>query len=137
MIRPLRLREFQLAIAAGRAERRPDHLNRVEPEAGDRIEAGGAAPHFLVHNEGDHVAVAVQDVEPGRARAVYMDSDREIELEALEPIPLGHKVALADLGSGAEVTEYEVRVGLTRQPIRKGELVHTHNLRSARWQQSR
>ncbi len=111
-------------------------MSKAEPIAPDRIDADGRAPHFLVHNEGDHVAVAVQDVEPGRVRAVYMDSDREVELEALEAIPLGHKVALADLGADADVIEYEVRVGLTRQPIKKGRLVHTHNLRSARWQQS-
>lgn len=95
-----------------------------------------SAPHFLVHNEGDHVAVAVQDVEPGPARAVYMDSDRELELEAAERIPLGHKIALADLGSGAEIVEYGVRVGLAKSAIGKGALVHVHNMRSARWEQS-
>jgi (2R)-sulfolactate sulfo-lyase subunit alpha len=98
--------------------------------------AGDGAPHFLVHNEGDHVGVAVQDVEPGRRRAVYMDSDRQVDVDVLEEVPLGHKVALADLGTGEEVIEYRVRVGLARQPIRSGELVHVHNLRSARWQQS-
>ena len=99
-----------------------------------RVPAG--APHFLVHNEGDHVGVAVQDVEPGRRRAVYLDSDREVELEATEAIPLGHKIALADLGEGDQVVEYQVTVGLTRAPIKRGALVHVHNMRSARWQQS-
>jgi (2R)-sulfolactate sulfo-lyase subunit alpha len=94
------------------------------------------APHFLVHNEGDHVGVAVQDVEPGRRRAVYLDSDREVQVEVVEPVPLGHKVALADLDEGASVVEYEVRVGLTRRRVRRGELVHVHNLRSARWRSS-
>jgi len=91
---------------------------------------------FLVHNEGDHVAVAVRDIEPGPARAVHMDSDREIGLEVREPIPLGHKVALEDLSEGVPVLEYKVRVGLARRAISAGELVHTHNLRSARWQRS-
>jgi len=95
------------------------------------------APQFLAHNEGDHVAVAVQDVEPGRRRAVYLDTDREVEVDVVEPVPLGHKVAMADLGAGADVVEYEVRVGLTRRPVRRGELVHVHNLRSARWGRDR
>lgn len=103
-------------------------------DAGIRAVAG--APQFLVHNEGDHVGVAVQDVEPGRARAVYIDSNRDVEIDVSERIPLGHKVALSDLTAGAEVVEYKVRVGLTRQAIRRGELVHVHNLRSARWQMS-
>ena len=100
------------------------------------IEATGSAPHFLIHDEGDHVAVAVQDVTAGNRRAVYMDSDREVGLDVSEDIPLGHKVALQDLAEGADVIEYRVRVGLTRQPVKKGAMVHVHNLRSARWQAS-
>lgn len=95
-----------------------------------------SAPHFLVHNEGDHVGVAVQDVEPGRRRAVYLDSDREAEVEVIEAVPLGHKVALTELVQGTAVIEYEVTIGLTRQPVRAGQLVHVHNLRSARWRSS-
>ena len=102
----------------------------------DRVVAGVGAPHFLVHDEGDHVGVAVQDVEPGRRRAVYLDSDREVEVDVGEAVPLGHKVALVDLDDGAGVIEYRVPVGVTRRAIRGGELVHVHNLRSARWRTS-
>ena len=97
----------------------------------------GAAPHFLVHDEGDDVAVAVQDVDPGRRLVVYLDSDREAEVEVREPVPLGHKVALADLEAGASVIEYRVPVGVTSAAIRRGELVHVHNVRSARWGRGR
>lgn len=102
----------------------------------DSVDGGTGAPHFLVHNEGDHVGVAVQDVEPGARRAVYMDSDREVEIAVLEPVPLGHKVALVDLDAGSGVTEYRVPIGVTRRAIHGGELVHVHNLRSARWRTS-
>jgi (2R)-sulfolactate sulfo-lyase subunit alpha len=105
------------------------------PEA-ERIQAPPSAPAFLVHNEGDHVAVAVQDVAPGDREAVYMDSDRAITVTVLEPVPLGHKVALCDLDEGAEIIEYGVRVGLTRQAIKTGQMLHVHNMRSARWQNS-
>ncbi len=83
------------------------------------------------------MAVAVHDVAPGFARAVHMDSDRELAVEVVEPVPLGHKVALVDLGAGAEVLEYGVRVAITREPIERGRLVHVHNVRSARWESSR
>jgi (2R)-sulfolactate sulfo-lyase subunit alpha len=92
---------------------------------------------FLVHNEGDGVGVAVEDVAPGPAVAAYLDSDREAPIEALEPIPLGHKVALTDLAEAADVVEYGVRVGRTRSAIGRGRLVHVHNVRSARWAASR
>jgi (2R)-sulfolactate sulfo-lyase subunit alpha len=94
-------------------------------------------PGFLVHNEGDDVAVAVDDIEPGRAVVVYIDSNRDVEVPVREKIPLGHKIALNDLASGADVIEYGVRIGLARSAIGRGELVHVHNVRSARWQSSR
>ena len=112
-------------------------MSTLETASSEAIQAGSAAPHFLVHNEGDHVAVAVQDVEPGTVRAVYLDSDREIALDAVERIPLGHKIALADLAEGADLVEYGVRVGLTKAPVKRGSLIHIHNMRSARWHQSR
>jgi len=92
-----------------------------------------SAPLFLVHDEGDHVGVAVKDVEPGPARVRYMDSQRTVELEVLEPVPLGHKVALRALAAGDDVIEYGVRIGRTSGPIRAGQWVHVHNIRSARW----
>ena len=94
-------------------------------------------PDFLVHNEGDEVAVAVTDVTPGSAGVRYLDSGREGRIEVAEPIPLGHKVALQDLAEGAGVREYGVRVAITRAPIARGALAHVHNLRSARWEASR
>lgn len=105
-------------------------------EAEERILAPASAPGFLIHNEGDHVGVAVQDVEPGENRAVYMDSDRSISVQASEAIPLGHKLALVDLDEGAQVIEYGVRIGFTRQAIKAGQLIHIHSIRSARWQKS-
>jgi (2R)-sulfolactate sulfo-lyase subunit alpha len=94
------------------------------------------APHFLVHDEGDHVAVAVQDVEPGRRRVSYLDSGRVEEIDVVEAIPLGHKVALQELPPDGDVIEYRVRVARAREPIARGQLVHVHNVRSARWERS-
>ena len=82
------------------------------------------------------VAVAVQDVAPGERVVVYLDSDREARIVVTEEILLGHKVALVDLAMDVEVIEYGVRVALTRQPIKAVQLVHVHNVRSARWQYS-
>ncbi len=112
-------------------------MNQHEGQVVETIRAPEAAPQFLVHNEGDHVGVAVQDVEPGERRAVYMDSDRAITITVKEAIPLGHKVALVDLDEGRDVIEYGVRIGLTREPVAAGQHVHVHNIRSARWQNSR
>lgn len=111
-------------------------MSQTTLESEQQTHAPASAPAFLIHNEGDHVAVAVQDVEPGERQGVYMDSDRAVTVQVKEPIPLGHKVALTDLPEGADVIEYGVRVGLARMPITAGQWVHVHNIRSARWQTS-
>ncbi len=91
---------------------------------------------FLAHHRGDDVAVAVRDTSPGPASAAYLDSGDRFEITARDAIPLGHKIALRDLAERENVLEYGVLIGLTRVPVAAGELVHTHNLRSARWQKS-
>jgi (2R)-sulfolactate sulfo-lyase subunit alpha len=111
-------------------------MGQTSDEADTRTQAPPSAPAFLAHNEDDAVAVAVQDVSPGERSVVYMDSDREMRIAVLEEVPLGHKVALVDLDVGAEVVEYGVCVALARRPIKAGQLVHVHNVRSARWQNS-
>lgn len=111
-------------------------MGQTSEAVDSRTQAPPTAPAFLAHNEGDMVAVAVQDVSPGMRTVVYMDSDRELQIEVTEVVPLGHKVALMDLAEGIEVIEYGVRVALTRHPIKAGQLVHVHNVRSARWQNS-
>lgn len=93
-------------------------------------------PGFLAHRQGDDVAVAVADAGSGQANVACLDTGAQFAVTVLAEIPLGHKVALRDLADGEPVTEYGVTIGLTRRPVAAGELVHTHNLRSARWQHS-
>ena len=91
---------------------------------------------FLAHRAGDDVAVAVRDAEPGEARGAYLDDGATTTIAVRAPIPLGHKVALRDIAAGEPVTEYGEPIGLARAAIAEGDLVHVHNLRSARWQHS-
>jgi (2R)-sulfolactate sulfo-lyase subunit alpha len=91
---------------------------------------------FLAHREGDDVAVAVRDADPGGADGAYLESGTRFEIGVRAKIPLGHKVALRDLAVHEDVIEYGAVIGVTRCPVAAGDLVHTHNLRSARWQRS-
>lgn len=89
---------------------------------------------FLVHQRGDHVGVAVVDIAPGeRARGIFMDDESTIDVEARDAVPLGHKIAIADLEAEAEVREYGITIGKAMARFAPGIYVHTHNLRSARW----
>lgn len=91
---------------------------------------------FLAHRAGDDVAVAVRDAEPGESAGAYLDDGARVMIAVRARIPLGHKVALRDLAEDQQVTEYGVTIGLARSDIAAGELVHTHNIRSARWRSS-
>jgi (2R)-sulfolactate sulfo-lyase subunit alpha len=62
-----------------------------------------------------------------------MDTGAEYSVKTRAPIPLGHKVALKDLDEGASVSKYGLRIGTVTTAIARGDHVHTHNVRSARW----
>ena len=95
-----------------------------------------AGPAFLVHQVGDHVGVAVRDLSTGEARGETLDDQSSVTVTLTDEVPLGHKVALADITAGSDVIEYGLRVAIASQDISKGQHVHTHNVRSARWQNS-
>lgn len=99
-------------------------------------EAKPARPDFLAHRAHDHVAVAVREIEPGPAHGCVLEDDADLTVSARQAIPLGHKIALVDLEKDAEVIEYGLRIGISTAAIAAGDYVHTHNLRSARWQTS-
>jgi len=48
-------------------------------------------------------------------------------------IPLGHKIALRDFKVGDTVIKYGGDIGRAVEPIKKGEHVHVHNLKTKRW----
>lgn len=93
-------------------------------------------PAFLVHHRGDHVGVAVADLSPGHVRGETLDDQTAIEIDLVEPIPLGHKLALKDLSADSELIEYGLCIGIVSADIAQGQHVHVHNVRSARWQNS-
>lgn len=89
---------------------------------------------FLVHNRGDDVGVAIAEIKAGEiARGVVLEDGSTIDLEVKNDIPLGHKLALRTIDAGSGVIKYRVRIGTATSRIGKGEHVHTHNLKSARW----
>jgi len=64
---------------------------------------------------------------------VPLPAEAEIEFEGRtfqlrQSIGAGHKVAVADIAPGAAVLKYGENIGLAKQSIARGELVHSHNL---------
>jgi altronate hydrolase len=74
----------------------------------------------VIIDPSDDVAVALRAVEPGEAVAPGV--------EASQPIPAGHKVAIRAVKVGEPVRKYGFPIGRARADIAPGEHVHTHNL---------
>jgi len=93
------------------------------------------APEFLVHEEGDGVGViVVEGIKSGQELTGWiMAEDKTIKVKVLNDIPIGHKVALKDFKVGDGVLKYGVDIGKIVKPIKKGEHVHVHNLKTRRW----
>jgi (2R)-sulfolactate sulfo-lyase subunit alpha len=91
--------------------------------------------HCLLHDPNDTVAVVVvEGVKAGQQlTGLILDEDRTITLACTQDIPLGHKVALADMKVGDTVIKYGIDIGRVVQPIAKGQHAHVHNIKTKRW----
>ncbi len=89
---------------------------------------------FLVHDKKDSVGVAVVDVKAGQELSGRsLDTNENLKAKATQDIPLGHKIALKDLKVGDNVIKYGVEVGRVVAPVKTGEHVHVHNVKTKRW----
>ena len=84
-----------------------------------------AAPDVIRLSDQDNVAVAVRDIAAGARIRLGA-----LELTALDPIPLGHKVAVSHIGAGQKILKFGVPVGLATADIPAGRHVHMHNVKS-------
>jgi altronate hydrolase/galactarate dehydratase len=78
-------------------------------------------PRVIRLHPSDNVAVALEDVAPGRPLA-------EFGIVAKTEVKRGHKVALVDLAKGDPVTRYGQMIGVATEAIPAGSHVHSHNL---------
>ena len=78
-------------------------------------------PKLLKIHPNDNVMVAVSAMKAGESFE---------GITALSDIPFGHKIALRDISAGEAVIKYGYPIGYALTDIKKGEHVHTHNLKT-------
>ncbi len=90
---------------------------------------------FVVHDADDSVGViVVEGIKAGQKLSGWiMDQDKTIEFEVKDSIPIGHKIAIRDLNEGDTVIKYNTDIGRVIQPIKKGQHLHVHNVKTKRW----
>ena len=79
----------------------------------------------------DDVATVLRAV--ARGETIRVGSGAEVAtIEAIENVPLCHKIALVPMAAGDRIRKYGEIIGEATQSIRPGAHVHIHNLRSLR-----
>ncbi|MDI6747507.1 MAG: UxaA family hydrolase [Rhodocyclaceae bacterium] len=90
---------------------------------------------FLVHEDGDSVGtIVVEGIKAGDTLTGWvMEQDKTVTIKTLNAIPIGHKIALKALKNNGTIIKYGVDIGRTIAPIKLGEYVHVHNVKTKRW----
>jgi (2R)-sulfolactate sulfo-lyase subunit alpha len=94
-----------------------------------------SSPHCLAHDQKDTVAVVVvEGLKAGTDMlGVVTHDNSDFRIRAQQDIPIGHKVALRDIKTGDTIWKYGQDIGKAIAPIKKGEHVHVHNVKTKRW----
>jgi len=73
----------------------------------------------------DNVLIAVRTLKAGTLLEL-----EGISLPLETEVGLGHKIAAKHIPAGAKIIKYGVSIGSATAPIRAGEAVHLHNMKS-------
>jgi altronate dehydratase len=79
----------------------------------------------IIMNPKDNCATALEHILKDSEIKI---NDKVIKLN--QEIPLGHKFALLDIKKGELIKKYGEIIGVATQDIKRGDWVHTHNIRS-------
>jgi altronate hydrolase len=79
--------------------------------------------NLLILNTDDNIAVALADLEAH----VQIEQDG-LQIEVLNKIPRGHKIATREIAKDEGIIKYGERMGHATCHIKIGEHVHTHNV---------
>ena len=87
----------------------------------------------MMMDEKDNVATALVGILKGERVEVVSSAQKVLERVVVkDAIPLGHKIALANMGKGDEVVKYGETIGRASTDISVGDYVHIHNVESIR-----
>ena len=94
-----------------------------------------AGTDIIIHDKKDNVGVVViEKITPNQdCNCWIMGNDDSTKIQSINEIPLGHKIAMADLKAGDTIIKYGHDIGKVVKDIKKGEHVHVHNVKTKKW----
>lgn len=84
---------------------------------------------ILMLHPKDNVVIALKQFSKGDI--VMVENGEKITV--LDDVPKSHKIALMDMAQGEEIIKYGEIIAVSSEEIKKGQWVHTHNLKSDTW----
>ena len=90
---------------------------------------------IIIHDEKDNVGVIViEKIIPNQNYKCWiMENDKSVQIQSINEIPLGHKIAMVDLNVDDTILKYGHDIGKVVKSIKKGEHVHVHNVKTKKW----
>ena len=90
---------------------------------------------IIIHDEKDNVGVVVIEkiTQNQDCNCWIMENDKSVKIQSKNDIQLGHKIAMVDLNEGDTILKYGHDIGKVVAPIKKGEHVHVHNVKTKKW----
>lgn len=85
----------------------------------------------MIHKN-DSVVVSIEEIAKGDLVTFRTETGEEQSFQAIDAIPLYHKVALKDIPKGEQIKKYGENIGVASEQIEKGKHVHEHNVESVR-----
>lgn len=86
----------------------------------------GEAKRAMRIDAADNVAVMLEDVVAGEPIAI--DGEDEVIIASMD-VNMPHKIACRDIEEGEQILKYGCEIGFAKRLIKRGEHVHTHNIR--------
>ena len=82
-------------------------------------------------SEADNIGIVKVPVTKGQTITIA-DGREDSVIEVRDEIPFGFKIAVKDIKGGDTVFKYGEPIGIASLDIRKGEMVHVHNMEGFR-----
>ena len=86
------------------------------------------SPDMIVLDPKDNVATALRDLDGPLVVSIANPDGTRFDLEVLQPIKLGHKVAITPIALDGPAIKHGEPFGLATANIAPGEHAHVHNI---------
>ena len=109
-------------------------IYKIFKNSNNQIDTIFMATDIIIHDQKDNVGVVViEKITPKQDCSCWiMENDSTVNIQSKDEIPLGHKIAMADLKEEIHL-EYGHDIGKVVKSIKKGEHVHVHNVKTKKW----